>query len=45
MGTHREILDRPVGDRNILNVTVTLPLQDVSLHCPKPGASEESLTS
>lgn len=32
-------------DRHNLDVTVTLCLQDVSLHCPEPGASEESLAS
>ena len=35
----------PVGDRHILNITVTLSLQDVSLHGPEPGASEEGLAS
>lgn len=34
-----------VGDELSLNVTVTLSLQDVSLHCPEPGAPEESLAS
>lgn len=28
-----------------MKVTVTFSLQDVSLHCPEPGASEESLAS
>ena len=33
------------GHRHILNVTVMLPLQDVSLHRPESGASEEGLAS
>lgn len=45
MGPDRERSAGPVGGRHILNVTVTLSLQDVSLHCPEPGASEEGLAS
>jgi hypothetical protein len=29
------------GDRNVLSVTGSLFLQDVSVYCPEPGAAEE----
>lgn len=45
MGPHRETSAELLGDTHIVNATVTLSLQDVSLHCPEPGASEEGLAS
>lgn len=45
MGPPREMSAELVGDARVLEVTVALSLQDVSLHCPEPGASEEGLAS